>query len=43
MQSFWTVIYIVGLASFYALLLVVIPLGARDLRALLRELRQKQP
>ena len=38
MQTFWTVIYIVGLVSFYTLVIFIIPLGARDLRRLFREL-----
>ncbi|MEN8255490.1 MAG: hypothetical protein ABFR33_08480 [Verrucomicrobiota bacterium] len=42
MRSFWLWIYIVGLAGFYLLVLFIIPLGARDLRRLLKELGKKE-
>lgn len=43
MQTFWTVIFIAGLTSFYLLVLILIPLGARDLYRLLKTLRSRTP
>ena len=40
LQSFWTWAYVLGIGSFYLLVLVVIPLGFRDLRHLFRELNK---
>ncbi len=33
--DFWSVVLIVGLGSYYLIVLAVIPLGARDIRRLL--------
>ena len=40
LQSFWTWMYILGVGSFYLLVLAVIPLGFRDLLHLFRDLNQ---
>ena len=39
LKTVWTVLYALGLASFSVLVLVTIPLGARDLRQLFRDLK----
>jgi len=39
--TFWTVVCLVGFASFYVLVLAILPLGARDLLALLRHLSRR--
>jgi len=39
LQTFWTWAYLLGLSSFFLLVLVVIPLGFRDLIQLFRVLR----
>jgi len=39
-KLFWTFAYILGCGAFAVMACVVIPLGARDLLRLLRELRQ---
>ena len=36
--TFWKYVYIVGLASFFVVGAVIVPLGARDLMALFRRL-----
>jgi hypothetical protein len=36
--ALWTWIYALGLGSFFVLALVMIPLGARDVRRLLRSI-----
>ena len=38
--TFWKLACLIGFAAFYLLLLVVIPLGARDLVRLFRHLRE---
>lgn len=38
LQSFWTWAYILGIGSFYVLVVAVIPLGFRDLLQLFRDL-----
>lgn len=43
MKDTWAWIYLVGLVLFYILVLVVIPLGFRDLRQLFGELREQGP
>ncbi len=40
LQSFWTWAYVLGIGSFYLLVLVVIPFGFRDLLHLFRELNK---
>ena len=40
--TFWKIACIVGFASFYLVVLVIIPLGARDLIWLLRHLSAKR-
>lgn len=36
--TFWKTLCLLGFASFYGVVLVIIPLGARDLLALFRDL-----
>jgi len=38
---FWTIICIVGLVTFYLLVLAIIPLAARDLLRLFKALKKK--
>ncbi|MBL7132474.1 MAG: hypothetical protein ISS78_00110 [Phycisphaerae bacterium] len=38
---FWTVVCLVGFASFYALVLFILPAGLRDLVYLLRLLKRR--
>ncbi len=40
-MSFWKWAYLIGLGSFFALVLVLIPLGVRDLMALFRHLQSE--
>ena len=40
LQTFWTWVYFLGIGSFYLLVLVVIPLGFRDLIQLFRVLKK---
>jgi len=40
LQTFWTWAYLLGIGSFFLLVLVVIPLGFRDLIQLFRVLSQ---
>jgi hypothetical protein len=37
-MQFWTWVYVVGLGAFVLMAIVILPLGARDLLRLLREL-----
>ena len=39
--SFWKWSYIIGMASFFALVVILIPLGARDLISMFRRLEQE--
>lgn len=39
--AFWKAVCIIGFVSFYILVLVIIPLGARDLRRLFRHLARE--
>ncbi|QDU97170.1 hypothetical protein [Lignipirellula cremea] len=41
LQLFWTWAYIIGLSAFALLVLLVIPLGLRDLLAMLGELKSE--
>ena len=36
--TFWTVVLLLGLGSFYLVVLIVIPLGARDVKRMLSSL-----
>jgi len=38
---FWTIVCFVGFASFYAVVLFILPAGIRDLIVLLRMLRRR--
>ena len=38
--TFWQWLYIIGLGSFFVLVLAIIPLGARDLMRLFRHLNR---
>jgi len=40
--TFWKIVCIIGLGSFYLSVLVIIPLGARDITALLKQLGSKR-
>lgn len=40
-QIFWTWAYTLGIGVFYVLVLAVIPLGFRDLRHLLQDLKEE--
>jgi len=39
--AFWKVVCVVGFVSFYILVVVIIPLGARDLRRLFQHLARE--
>lgn len=41
--AFWKYACIAGIGAFYALVLAVIPLGARDIARLLRDLARGKP
>lgn len=42
LRTFWTWAYIVGIGSFYVMVVMVIPLGFRDLISLFRNLESEQ-
>ncbi len=41
LRTLWTIVYIVGLGSFVAVAVAVVPLGLRDLLRLLRDLESE--
>ena len=42
LRTFWTWAYIIGIGSFYVMVLLVIPLGFSDLLKLLRNLEGEE-
>lgn len=42
LHTFWTWAYIIGISSFYVMVLVVIPLGFSDLLKLFRDLEEEE-